>query len=104
LDAADLGQFLAADRHGQLDLKLQRPDLQVVAGLELGLRSDPLIVDVGPILAPEVAHRHVPLFDQQRAMVSADEVALGPEVAILRPANEELRTGHRHFLACVLAV
>src|SRR5438876_1076399 len=70
--------------------KLQRPHLEMVARLELTLRRDAFVVHVGAVLAAKIADGNVLTLHNNGAVVAADDVAAGPKLAFLRPADVEL--------------
>ena len=50
-----------------------------------------LAVDERPVGAAKVLDGGAALFDQDRTMLPADQMALGTKLALLSPANEKLR-------------
>ena len=74
-------------------------DLQAVARLQLALRRDALVVDVGAIFAAEIADGDVIALDDDRAVMAADQVAAGAELTVLGPADVELRSRYLEHLS-----
>ena len=81
------------------NLEFQRTDLKLVTGLNNMLSFDALSVDVRSVLAAEIAHHHLLVGDDDRAMLTTDRIATRTEMALFTSANEKLRDRNDDFSA-----
>src|SRR5580704_13960095 len=88
----------------QRDLELEWTDAENVSGLQLALADDARTIDIGAVLAAEIANRDIRWINDDRAVVATDHVATGPHVAIFCPTNKECLAGDCHFLTGVLSL
>ncbi|HQU42316.1 MAG TPA: hypothetical protein PK867_05865 [Pirellulales bacterium] len=102
LDAFDLGALFGDNRSRKEHLEFKGTNCEMVALLQLALADDPLAIDDGAVFAAKIPYGDEALFDQQHAMVPADQVASRPKLAVFGPANKELGPRNGKFLSRVL--
>src|SRR5262245_55472897 len=92
-----------ADACLQHDLEFERADGQSIARLKFPFAGNAFVVDIGAVLAAEVANGDIALFHQDHAVVTADHLTRRSKLAIFSTANEELAAGNSQFLAYAFA-
>src|SRR5262249_28117114 len=97
-DIFDLGPLLAADAGRELDFELQVADEELVAVVELGLPFDASAVDQGAITAAKVADGAKAFFDEEDAMMAADQIAMRAQMTIVGAADEKFTDWYLDFL------
>jgi hypothetical protein len=81
------------------DFKDQWPYLQAIAVAEELIAQHQLPVEKGAIEAAEIADQRFFLGDPQQAMLSADQGAIGADIALASPAEDEFAQGKRQAMA-----
>ena len=100
-DVFDLGLLFAADARREFDFELEHADFDLVAVVKFFLADDPLVVHVGAVAAAEIADGAESFFDHQHAMMTANEIAMRAQVAIVSTADEKLVGRDWNFFARV---
>lgn len=95
----DLGVGRPGQDSFQLELKYQRPDLDLVAGVELLFPAEENAVDEGAVAAAEVAEEDGVVGDTQEAVLPADHGAIGSDVAFVPPAKVIIPPGKEQVLS-----
>ena len=80
-------------RPGQHDLQDERAELQRVAVAEGAFFHEPFAVDQRAVGAPQVAHADGLAVDAQQAVLAADQLAVGADVALRATADHKFAFG-----------
>jgi hypothetical protein len=80
--------FVQGETRGQvrhvlhLQLENERPNLNLVAGLQAAFAANQHAINQGPVAAAKVAQEYCVVGDAQQTMLAADHVAVGTDVAL----------------------
>jgi hypothetical protein len=86
-----------------VNFEAQRTHGQSIAGLQLLLADDAIFIHISAILAAEVSHGEITVFNEQHTVMATNQIAAWAQMAIFGAANKELLARDRDFLAGILS-